>query len=62
MKELSEAKSREFEKLELNDEAFLAAQGVLLEDIEKIKQDAIKNKCSVFHQFCNEEFKNLNSK
>jgi len=56
MKDLSIAKSREFEKLGLKDEAFLAAQGVLLENIEKIKIDAVKNKCSVFHQFCQNEF------
>jgi tetratricopeptide (TPR) repeat protein len=62
MKELSEAKSREFEKLELKDEAFLAAQGILLEDIEKIKQDSIKNKCSVFHQFCQNEYEKTKNK
>ena len=56
MKELSEAKSREFENLDLKDEAFLAAQGILLEDIEKIKKDSIKNKCSVFHQYCQNEY------
>lgn len=56
MKELSIAKSREFEKLGLKDEAFLAAQGVLLEEMKKIKSDAVKNKCSVFHQFCEMEF------
>jgi hypothetical protein len=44
------------------DEAFLAAQGVLNKDMEKIKSDAKENKCSVFHQFCNNEFENSNSK
>ena len=56
MKELAIAKSREFEKLNLEDEAFLAAQGVLIKDIEKIKSDAKENNCSVFHQFCQTEF------
>jgi len=56
LKELSIAKSREFEKLGREDEAFLAAQGVLLKDIKKIQADAKENKCSVFHQFCQNEF------
>jgi hypothetical protein len=43
------------------DEAFLAAQGVLNKDMEKIKSDAKENKCSIFHQFCDDEFKNTNS-
>jgi len=30
--------------------------------MEKIKSDAKENKCSVFHQFCNNEFENSNSK
>ena len=34
-----------------DDEAFLAAQGVLLKDMKKIQEDAKENKCSVFHQF-----------
>jgi len=62
LKEIHVAKSHIFEKLNLKDNAFLAAQGVLNKDIEKIKTDAKKNKCSVFHQFCNDEFQNLNSK
>ena len=56
MKELSIAKSREYEKLGLEDDAFLAAQGVLIKDMEKIKSDAKEIKCSVFHQFCQTEF------
>ena len=34
------AKSKAFEKLGLEDEAFLAAQGVLIKDMDKIKNDA----------------------
>jgi hypothetical protein len=40
------------------DEAFLAAQGVLNKDMDKIKSDAKENKCSIFHQFCEDEFEN----
>ena len=61
LKELSLAKSRLFEKLKMSDYAFLAAQGILNKDMEKIKNDAKENKCSVFHQFCNDEFKTSNS-
>jgi tetratricopeptide (TPR) repeat protein len=62
LKELPLAKSKLFEKLGLMDESFLAAQGVLNKDMEKIKNDAKENKCSVFHQFCEDEFKKSNSK
>ena len=55
-------KSKLFEKLNMPDEAFLAAQGVLNKDMDKIKSDAKENKCSIFHQFCDDEFKNSNSK
>ena len=57
LKEIPLAKSRLFEKLKMKDDAFLAAQGVLNKDMEKIKNDAKENKCSVFHQFCEDEFK-----
>ena len=61
LKEIPIAKSKLFEKLGMKDEAFLAAQGVLNENMEKIKIDATKNKCSVFHQYCENEFKKTNS-
>ena len=54
------AKSRLFEKLDMEDDAFLAAQGILNKDMKKIKMAAKKNKCSVFHQFCENEFENFN--
>ena len=60
--EIPAAKSRAFKKLGLDDEAFLAAQGVLIKDMEKIKQDAKKNKYTVFHQYCTDEFESLNKK
>ncbi len=46
----------------MEDEAFLAAQGVLVKDMEKIKIDAKKNNCSVFHQYCQNEFDELKNK
>ena len=57
LKELLLAKSKLFEKLGMSDDAFLAAQGILNKDMEKIKNEAKENKCSVFHQFCDDEFK-----
>ncbi len=56
------AKSQAFEKLGMGDEAFLAAQGVLVKDMAKIITDAKKNKCSVFHQYCQNEFDELANK
>jgi tetratricopeptide (TPR) repeat protein len=61
LKELPLAKSQLFEKLGMADEAFLAAQGILNNDMEKIKNDAKENKCSVFHQFCEDEFEKSSS-
>jgi len=61
LKEIPLAKSRLFEKLEMHDDAFLAAQGVLNKDMEKIKNDAKENKCSIFHQFCEDEFQKSNT-
>ena len=62
LKEIPLAKSRLYEKIGMKDDAFLAAQGVLNQDMEKIKIKAKENKCSVFHQFCEEEFQKSNSK
>jgi tetratricopeptide (TPR) repeat protein len=60
--EASIAKSQAFEKLGMEDEAFLAAQGVLIKNMEQIKSDAKANKCSVFHQYCQNEFEELKNK
>jgi tetratricopeptide (TPR) repeat protein len=60
LKELPLAKSRLFEKLGMADESFLAAQGILNKDMEKIKNDAKENRCSIFHQFCDDEFEKSN--
>lgn len=62
LNEASIAKSKAFEKLGMTDEAFLAAQGVLVKDMTKIIADAKKNKCTVFHQFCQNEFDELSNK
>ena len=62
LREIPPAKSKLFEKLNMPDDAFLAAQGVLNKDMQKIKSDAKENKCSVFHQFCDDEFQNSDSK
>jgi tetratricopeptide (TPR) repeat protein len=62
LREIPPAKSKLFEKLNMPDDAFLAAQGVLNKDLQKIKSDAKENNCSVFHQFCDDEFQNSNSK
>ncbi|MBL7001471.1 MAG: hypothetical protein ISR80_01755, partial [Nitrosopumilus sp.] len=61
-KEIPTIKSQLFEKLGMEDNAFLAAQGVLNREMEKIKTDAKKNNYSVFHQFCNNEFVEHDSK
>ena len=61
-KEIPSAKSQLFLKLGLEDDAFLAAQGVLNKEIVQIKLNAEKNKCTVFHQFCEEEFERYDSK
>ena len=50
------------EKLGMEDDAFLAAQGVLNKDMAKIKNDAKENDSTVFHQFCEDEFNEYNSK
>ena len=51
-------KSEAFKELGRDDDAFLAAQGVRLEDAEKIKQDARKNKYSVQHAFLLKRYNN----
>jgi tetratricopeptide (TPR) repeat protein len=62
LNEASIAKSQAFEKLGMEDEAFLAAQGVLVKDMLQIITEAKKNKCSVFHQYCQNEFEELTDK
>ena len=62
LKEIPHAKSKLYEKLGNSDNAFLAAQGILNKDMEKIKLAAKENKCSLFHQVCENEFEELDSK
>ena len=46
----------------MKDDACLAAQGVLNKEMMKIKTDAKENNCSVFHQFCEDEYEKYDSK
>jgi len=62
LKEIPLVKSQLFKKLGMEDDAFLAAQGILNKKMEKIKMDAKANKCSVFHQLCEDEFEKYDSK
>ena len=55
-------KSEAFKKLGRDDDAFLAAQGVRLDDAEKIKQDARENKYSVQHAFLLKRYNNTENK
>lgn len=58
-KEVSATRSELFERLGRSDEAFLAAQGVRNRDMARIMAVARDNDCSVFHQFCDDEFSRL---
>lgn len=62
LKDAAIAKSESFAKMGKDDEAFLAAQGVLNEDMQRFKDEAKKNNCTVFHQYCVTEFEELESK
>ena len=56
---VSAARSKIFSKMGREDEAFLAAQGVRNRDMDRIISDARRNNCSVFHQFCNNEYSDI---
>lgn len=57
-KSIALARSKIFTKLKKDDEAFLAAQGVRNCDMSQIISAARRNNCSVFHQFCDNEYDN----
>ena len=61
-KSIALARSGIFTKLKRDDEAFLAAQGVRNCDMQQIISDARRNNCSVFHQFCDNEYENILAK
>lgn len=59
IKEAALAKSNAYKKLGCEDEAFLAAQGMLVEDIDKLVLEARQKKMRVFDLFCLKEFEGL---
>jgi len=50
------AKSQAYRKLGKEDEAFLAAQGVLISDIERYVEDAQEKKMKIFDYYCMIEY------
>lgn len=59
---LAAAKSDLFQMLGMEDDAFLAAQGLLVDDIGRFKEEAKKRKMRVFDWFCLNEFYELEAK
>jgi tetratricopeptide (TPR) repeat protein len=59
IKEAALAKSDAYKKLGCENEAFLAAQGLLVEDIDKLVLEARQKKMKVFDLFCLKEFEGL---
>ncbi|MEM2160636.1 MAG: hypothetical protein QXN55_06760, partial [Candidatus Nitrosotenuis sp.] len=53
------AKSEAYQKLGKEDEAFLAAQGLLVSDIEKCIREARAKKMKVFDYYCMMEYEGL---
>jgi len=58
-KKAAMAKSEAYQKLGKEDEAFLAAQGLLVSDIEKCIAEARAKKMKVFDYFCMMEYETL---
>jgi tetratricopeptide (TPR) repeat protein len=59
IKEAALAKSDAYKKLGCENEAFLAAQGLLVEDIDALMVEARQKKTKVFDLFCLKEFERL---
>lgn len=55
-RDAARARAGAYAGLGRRDEAFLAAQGVADSDMPRIIRDAARNGCTVFHQFCQEEY------
>ena len=55
LREAAEARARAYRSLGMEDEAFLAAQGIRDGDMERIIRQARRNRCSLLHQLCLEE-------
>lgn len=53
------ARTDAYKSLGLDDESFLAAQGLLDDDISRIISDAKHNGCTVFHQLCLDDMNRL---
>jgi hypothetical protein len=62
IREAAAAKSDAYLKLGREDEAFLAAQGLLIRDIEKYVADARAKKMRVFDLYCLNEYQELEEK
>jgi tetratricopeptide (TPR) repeat protein len=62
IKEAAAAKSEAYKKLGKEDEAFLAAQGLLVDDIEKCIAEAREKKMRVFDLYCHNEYMALDAK
>lgn len=62
IKEAAAAKSEAYKKLGKEDEAFLAAQGLLVDDIEKCIAEAREKKMRVFDLYCLNEYMALDAK
>lgn len=55
-RDASRARAGAYASLGRRDESFLAAQGVADADMPRIIRDAARSGCTVFHQFCQEEY------
>lgn len=55
----SRARAAAYARLGRGDESFLAAQGVPDADMPRIMRDAARNGCTVFHQFCQDEYERI---
>ncbi|MGI0004003.1 MAG: tetratricopeptide repeat protein [Candidatus Nitrosotenuis sp.] len=62
IKEAAVAKSAAYQKLGREDEAFLAAQGLLIDDIQKYIAEAKTKKMRVFDLYCLNEYQELDKK
>jgi tetratricopeptide (TPR) repeat protein len=56
------AKSEAYQKLGKEDEAFLAAQGLLIEDIYKYISEAMEKKMKIFDFYCLKEYNDLDAR
>ena len=58
-RDASRARAAAYAGLGRGDESFLAAQGVPDADMRRIMDAAARNGCTVFHQFCQEEYERV---